>query len=435
MHRVKLPLVLLAMLAPLLFAPLPAQAAVPFYVYAPWTAGVTMTVGTPGNFYGQGGHVGSDYYAVDINGLGGGNTDCGQPIRATSAGKVIAAVHGTTGYGNYVLIDHGSGYTSRYAHLQSIVVSVGETVVHGEVVGYMGDTGNSTACHLHFVIYLHGNSVPPSPMSGVALYDGVRIVSNNVPPDLTPPTVRITSPPARTWERGVLTVTATASDASGIKLVSLRIDGGASLGDSAAPYAWSWDTRKAKDGAHTLTATAVDKTGNTASTSIVSYVDNTPPVASITSPDAGTVNVNEQSVAEPTLPGLPAPLPVAPPRLTVAAGDVPFTASASDAASGMSYVSFRVDGVERYRDGVQPYAWTWPAQDASLGSHTLSIVAVDRVGNARTASLAVDVALPTTERGVLATEGHYGPPLPVAVPILPLPELPGDLPPVPALPL
>ena len=67
------------------------------------------------------------------------------------------------GYGNAVLIDHGSGYTTLYAHQSVIQVSVGQTVSAGQTVGLVGSTGNSTGPHLHFELRLW--SVPNDPLA------------------------------------------------------------------------------------------------------------------------------------------------------------------------------------------------------------------------------------------------------------------------------
>ena len=76
----------------------------------------------------------------------------GTPIRATDAGYVVMAGRDTWGYGNQVLIDHGNGYLSRYAHLNHIQVKAGDIVERNQQIGTMGNTGRSTGPHLHFEI-------------------------------------------------------------------------------------------------------------------------------------------------------------------------------------------------------------------------------------------------------------------------------------------
>ena len=85
-------------------------------------------------------------------------------ISAADGGKVIVAGWpDNTGYGNRVVIDHGNGYTSLYAHLSNIYVSAGDTVSRGQLIGQMGSTGRSTGTHLHFEI--HYNGVPLNPLA------------------------------------------------------------------------------------------------------------------------------------------------------------------------------------------------------------------------------------------------------------------------------
>jgi len=64
-------------------------------------------------------------------------------------------------YGLSVIISHGNGYTTRYAHLSSIAVKVGQTVLKGDYVGAIGQTGFATGCHLHFEVKLNGTLIDP----------------------------------------------------------------------------------------------------------------------------------------------------------------------------------------------------------------------------------------------------------------------------------
>jgi LysM repeat protein len=76
----------------------------------------------------------------------------GTPILAADAGYVVMAGRDTWGYGNQVLIDHGNGYLSRYAHLHTIGVKAGISVQRNQQIGTMGSTGRSTGPHLHFEV-------------------------------------------------------------------------------------------------------------------------------------------------------------------------------------------------------------------------------------------------------------------------------------------
>ena len=86
----------------------------------------------------------------------------GTPIAATSGGVVIwSGWRG--GYGNTVIVDHGAGLTSLYAHMSQLNVSVGAILDRGDVVGLVGATGTATGNHLHFEIRLSGSAVDPAP--------------------------------------------------------------------------------------------------------------------------------------------------------------------------------------------------------------------------------------------------------------------------------
>lgn len=84
----------------------------------------------------------------------------GTPIKAAADGKVIYS--GTNGgYGIMVIVDHGKGVETRYAHHSRNAVKVGQTVNRGDVIAYSGNTGISTGPHLHFEIRYNGNAVDP----------------------------------------------------------------------------------------------------------------------------------------------------------------------------------------------------------------------------------------------------------------------------------
>lgn len=94
--------------------------------------------------------------AIDISNLGGG------PIRASDSGTVtVAGWPDNWGYGNRVVLDHGNGYTTLYAHMSKIYVAPGQSVQKGEVVGMMGSTGRSTGVHVHMEIRKNGTAINP----------------------------------------------------------------------------------------------------------------------------------------------------------------------------------------------------------------------------------------------------------------------------------
>jgi murein DD-endopeptidase MepM/ murein hydrolase activator NlpD len=84
----------------------------------------------------------------------------GTPVRAAAAGTVIYAGW-LGGYGNLVVVDHGNGLSTAYAHNSSLGVGVGQSVAAGEVVSYSGNTGNSTGPHVHFEVRVNGSAVDP----------------------------------------------------------------------------------------------------------------------------------------------------------------------------------------------------------------------------------------------------------------------------------
>jgi len=80
----------------------------------------------------------------------------GTPIVAADAGYVAVLQSSRTGYGNMIVIDHGNGYQTRYAHLSAFYVEAGQSVSRGESIGACGSTGRSTGPHLHFEVIVNG---------------------------------------------------------------------------------------------------------------------------------------------------------------------------------------------------------------------------------------------------------------------------------------
>lgn len=104
------------------------------------------------SYYGE--RWGRMHTGVDIDGY------TGQPVVSSRAGRVILASY-YSGYGNCVIIDHGDGFSTLYAHLSAFAVSVGEDVGQAQIIGDVGCTGNCYGDHLHFEVRINGSPVDP----------------------------------------------------------------------------------------------------------------------------------------------------------------------------------------------------------------------------------------------------------------------------------
>jgi murein DD-endopeptidase MepM/ murein hydrolase activator NlpD len=98
-------------------------------------------------------HDGTDFHA-----------DCGTPVYAAANGRVLSEYY-NAGYGNRIILDHGFvrgvSLQTSYNHLTSFVARPGHFVHQGQLIAYSGTTGYSTGCHLHFMVYVNGNTVDP----------------------------------------------------------------------------------------------------------------------------------------------------------------------------------------------------------------------------------------------------------------------------------
>lgn len=119
-------------------------------------SGIVTSVFGPRS-YEIGGRVVSDFHTgLDIA------APFGTPIYASKAGRVIHAGWKGGGYGNLVMIDHGGGVVTIYAHNSAVNVTYGQYVEQGQVIASMGSTGNSTGSHCHFEIRIYGEYINPS---------------------------------------------------------------------------------------------------------------------------------------------------------------------------------------------------------------------------------------------------------------------------------
>lgn len=127
--------------------------AAPAFIW-PAVGQVTTKFGVPGSDWIGGYHMGLDIGA-----------SYGSPIVAAAAGVVEEANGDNShGYGNHVLISHGFGYETLYAHMSRIVTRAGAKVSQGEIIGYVGDSGYAFGPHLHFEVRRDGTKIDPEPL-------------------------------------------------------------------------------------------------------------------------------------------------------------------------------------------------------------------------------------------------------------------------------
>jgi hypothetical protein len=191
-------------------------------------------------------------------------------------------------------------------------------------------------------------------------------------PELTSPTVTITSPANNTTVSGTVSVAATATDNVGVTKVEFYVNGALQATGTATPYLFSWNTSSLAAGTYTLTAMAYDEAGNVGQSSNVSVSivkDTTSPTVALTSPSSGA-----------TL-----------------SGTVRIAASASD-TFGVSMVEFYGNGTLLAATNAYPYSYNWNTANVSDGSYILLAKAFDASGNiAQTGSVMVTVAnVPST---------------------------------------
>ena len=103
------------------------------------------------------GEVGRMHYGMDIDGYG---HDGGDIVAAD--GGVVTTVGYNNGYGNYIIVDHGNGIQTLYAHMSGTAVYEGMTVGQGETIGYLGATGMATGTHCHVEVFVDGENVDPA---------------------------------------------------------------------------------------------------------------------------------------------------------------------------------------------------------------------------------------------------------------------------------
>lgn len=178
--------------------------------------------------------------------------------------------------------------------------------------------------------------------------------------DTQPPSTAITAPANGATVSGTVSVTASASDDTGVTAVEFWLDGALQSTDTTSPYSWSWDTTASANGAHSLVSKAYDAANNAGASAAVSVTvdnDTTAPTTSITAPANGAT----------------------------VSGTTAVTASATDNVAVTS-VEFWLDGVLQSTDTTSPYEWSWNTTGSANGSHSLVSKAYDARGNVGTSA-------------------------------------------------
>lgn len=213
-----------------------------------------------------------------------------------------------------------------------------------------------------------GNTVP----QGNAVDIGPFEQTGGTPtPDTTAPSVTMTAPTSGSTVSGTITLSANASDNTGVVGVQFKLNGAnAGSEDTTAPYSMTWNTTTVTNGSYTLSAVARDAAGNTNTSAVTVTVNNTvtppadttAPTVTFTSPASGATVV----------------------------GTVAITADASDNV-GVASVAFSLDGILHTTDTTAPYSATFISTGVANGPHTWTAVARDAAGNTSTATRSITV--------------------------------------------
>lgn len=204
--------------------------------------------------------------------------------------------------------------------------------------------------------------------------------------DATAPTVALSTPANNAVIAGgsSVTITATATDNTGVQKVDLIVDGTVKLSPTAVPYSYIWPTTGVALGAHTIQAKAYDNYGNTATTTAitVTLTDQTAPTVSITAPlNNATVN-----------------------------GTIPINVTANDnsGGTGVKQVDFYVDNVLKSTDATSPYTYSWDSKTVLDGAHNLVAKAIDNAspGNIGTSSTVI-VNVDNADKTPPTTPGNF----------------------------
>jgi len=197
--------------------------------------------------------------------------------------------------------------------------------------------------------------------------------------DNTPPSLDIVSPAGGSWVGTYVFVNVSVSDEhSGVYAVELLVNGSSQGYYYPQNYGIYWNASDYVEDTYNLTVVAYDNVNNTASASIIVHLDKTPPTINVTSPANESCSIISVSV------------------------------SAEDSGSGVERVTFIIDGNMLFNDTVAPYEYSLDTCSYLDGEHTITVIAYDRAGNSRTASVVfyVDNSPPIVEM-IYPTEGDF----------------------------
>ncbi|MBM4369431.1 MAG: hypothetical protein FJ102_24675, partial [Deltaproteobacteria bacterium] len=212
----------------------------------------------------------------------------------------------------------------------------------------------------------HDVAVQAAFPDGTTVVDRVRVSIDNAQEKCKEePFVTITSPEHLATLTLDTLIEVDASDDKGVEQVALAIDGVEAAVLTAEPFAYAWAVADVADGAHVISATAIDGTDHRTEARVLVYVDHTAPSVTITSPTRGE-NVS---------------------------GVVPVLVDATDAVD-VDFVTASVGGVSLGVDTSPPYEFSWDASGERVGEYTINVVAEDAAGNQGSASVKVDVDAP-----------------------------------------
>ncbi|HZH18491.1 MAG TPA: Ig-like domain-containing protein [Archangium sp.] len=217
--------------------------------------------------------------------------------------------------------------------------------------------GSDSSAPFSYLWNTQNESIGPHVLAARA-YDAAGNVGTSVQvrvsvaPEFTPPSVSLTAPASGARLSKTVTLTANATDASGVRRVEFLLDGTVLEIDDSAPYSYSWNTLTAVSGDHTLSARAIDLYGTAATSTVEVTVDNAGPAVVITSPASGA-----------TLTGV-----------------LPLQVDATDGA-GVTQVDFYVDGRLLASDTAAPFSVDWDTRFVINGTHTLKALARDAMSN------------------------------------------------------